>query len=45
VEARRATSDYRFRVVANQELNAFAVPGGYIYMHTGTLLTAGDVQE
>jgi predicted Zn-dependent protease len=37
--------DYRFRVVANQGLNAFAVPGGYIYMHTGTLLTAGDVQE
>ena len=37
--------DYRFRVVANQELNAFAVPGGYIYMHSGTLLTAGDVEE
>jgi predicted Zn-dependent protease len=43
--ARRQPFDYRFRVVANQELNAFALPGGYIYMHTGTLLTAGDVQE
>ena len=37
--------DYRFRVLVNQELNAFAVPGGYIYMHSGTLLTAGDVEE
>ena len=37
--------DYRFRVIVNPELNAFAVPGGYIYMHSGTLLTAGDVEE
>ena len=37
--------DYRFRVIVNPELNAFAVPGGYIYFHSGTLLTAGDVEE
>ncbi|RIL05644.1 MAG: hypothetical protein DCC71_09650 [Proteobacteria bacterium] len=37
--------DYRFRVIVNPELNAFAVPGGYIYFHSGTLLTTGDVEE
>jgi len=37
--------DYRFRVLVNPELNAFAVPGGYIYFHTGTLLTMASVEE
>lgn len=37
--------DYRFRVVVSPQLNAFAVPGGYIYLHTGTILAAGDVEE
>jgi len=37
--------EYRFRVIANPELNAFAVPGGYVYFHSGTLLTAGGVEE
>ena len=37
--------DYRFRVLVNPELNAFAVPGGYVYFHTGTLLTVGGVEE
>lgn len=37
--------DYRFRVIVNPELNAFAVPGGTIYFHTGTLLTTGSVEE
>ncbi len=37
--------DYRFRVVLDGDLNAFAVPGGYVYFHTGTLLAAGDVEE
>lgn len=37
--------DYRFRVVQSPELNAFAVPGGYVYLHTGTLLAASDVEE
>jgi predicted Zn-dependent protease len=32
-------------VLVNPELNAFAVPGGYIYCHTGTLLTSADVEE
>lgn len=37
--------DYRFRIVVSPELNAFAVPGGYVYFHTGTLLNTGDVEE
>jgi len=37
--------DYRFRVLPNPDLNAFAVPGGYIYLHSGTILEAGGVEE
>jgi predicted Zn-dependent protease len=36
---------YRFRVIDDPSLNAFAVPGGYIYFHSGTLLAAGSVDE
>jgi predicted Zn-dependent protease len=36
---------YRFRVIEDPSLNAFAIPGGYIYFHSGTLLAAGDVEE
>jgi len=36
---------YRFRVVQHPALNAFAVPGGYIYFHSGTLLSAGSIDE
>ncbi|MBW2269144.1 MAG: M48 family metalloprotease [Deltaproteobacteria bacterium] len=36
---------YRFRVVQDPSLNAFAVPGGYIYFHSGTLLAAGSIDE
>jgi predicted Zn-dependent protease len=37
--------DYRFRVLPDPSLNAFAVPGGYIYLHSGTILEAGGVEE
>jgi predicted Zn-dependent protease len=37
--------DYRFRVIVDPALNAFAVPGGWVYLHTGTLLAAGSVEE
>jgi len=37
--------EYRFRVLVNPELNAFAVPGGNVYFHSGTLLAAGDPEE
>ena len=31
---------YRFRIVQDPSLNAFALPGGYIYFHSGTILAA-----
>ena len=36
---------YRFRVVVDPSLNAFAVPGGFIYFHSGTVLAASNVDE
>jgi len=36
---------YRFRIIDDPALNAFAVPGGYIYFHSGTLLAAGSIDE
>lgn len=36
---------YRFQIVEAPQLNAFAVPGGYIYFHSGTLLAAASVDE
>lgn len=33
---------YYFRVVQDKELNAFATPGGYIYVHTGLMEAAND---
>ncbi len=36
---------YRFRVILDPRLNAFAVPGGYVYIHTGTILAASTVDE
>jgi predicted Zn-dependent protease len=36
---------YRFFVVADPTLNAFAVPGGYVYVHVGLLLRVSDEAE
>ena len=36
---------YRFAVVADPSLNAFAVPGGHVYVNTGALLAAADMSE
>ncbi len=36
---------YRFSIVKSDELNAFAVPGGYVYLHSAVLLQAGDLSE
>ncbi len=33
----RSQLDYRFRVVDSPEINAFALPGGYIYLNRGLL--------
>jgi len=37
--------DYRFSVVRDESLNAFAVPGGFVYVNTGLLLRAGNDSE
>ncbi len=37
--------EYRFYVVENGEINAFAAPAGFIYIHTGTVLKARNVSE
>jgi predicted Zn-dependent protease len=36
---------YRFRIIDDPALNAFAVPGGYIYLHSGTILAVSSVDE
>jgi predicted Zn-dependent protease len=36
---------YRFRIVRDGSLNAFALPGGYIYFNSGTILAAKDIHE
>lgn len=35
----------RFHVVKDKELNAFAIPGGDVYVHTGTIQSADDEAE
>ena len=37
--------DFTFTVVNNEELNAFALPGGYIVIHSGLILTAESAEE
>jgi predicted Zn-dependent protease len=36
---------WRFYVVANDEVNAFNVPGGLVYVHTGLIERAGSAAE
>ncbi len=36
---------YRFRVISDRQLNAFALPGGAIYFNSGTILSAGSLRE
>jgi predicted Zn-dependent protease len=36
---------YRFRIIQDPSLNAFAVPGGYVYFHSGTVLAASSIDE
>ena len=36
---------YRFRVIDAPSLNAFAVFGGYVYIHSGTLLAVTSIDE
>jgi predicted Zn-dependent protease len=43
--AGRQPFTYHFYVVEDPELNAFAAPAGYIYVHTGTILAARNASE
>jgi predicted Zn-dependent protease len=36
---------YQFRIVRDSTVNAFALPGGFVYVHTGLLRNAHDVSE
>jgi predicted Zn-dependent protease len=43
--ARPSPFEFRFFVVEDPQLNAFAVPGGAIYVNTGLILDADDVSQ
>lgn len=43
--ARPSPFEFRFFVVEDDALNAFAVPGGAIYVNTGLILAANDASE
>ncbi len=43
--ARPSPFDFRFFVIEDPSLNAFAVPGGAIYINTGLISEADDVSE
>lgn len=36
---------YRFRVVDSKQVNAFALPGGFVYVNRGLIETTGDMAE
>lgn len=36
---------YRFSIVVEPSINAFAVPGGYVYIHTGLIAALDDPEE
>lgn len=41
----RPNLPYRFEIVDNPQVNAFATMGGYIYLHTGLIATASNEAE
>ena len=41
----RQDISYHFKVVDSEEVNAFALPGGYIYINRGLILTASNEAE
>ena len=43
--AEKTDIDWTFKVVNAGEVNAFALPGGYIYVNRGLLARAGDMSE
>ena len=43
--ARPSPFEFRFYVVEDESLNAFAVPGGAIYVHTGLIIASNSASE
>ncbi len=43
--ARRREIVYHFRVIESPQVNAFALPGGYIFVHAGLLRTLRDESQ
>ena len=35
---------YHFKIVKDKELNAFAIPGGFVYVNSGLMQTANDAE-
>jgi len=40
----RQDLSYHFRIVKDNELNAFAIPGGFVYVNSGLLTVANDAE-
>jgi predicted Zn-dependent protease len=40
-----ANLPFRFHIVRNDEINAFAIPGGHVYIHTGLINAARNASE
>ena len=45
VESQRSSLTYTFKVVDSEEINAFALPGGFIYVNRGLIEAADDEAE
>ena len=43
--AREVSFDYKFKVVQDDSVNAFAIPGGRVYVHTGLMKAAQSESE
>lgn len=43
--ARPSPFEFRFYVVENEEINAFAIPGGAMYVNTGLMLAVSNAAE
>jgi predicted Zn-dependent protease len=43
--SRPSPFEFRFYVVEDEQINAFAIPGGAVYVHTGLIAAASDSAE
>lgn len=44
-QSKRVPFDFKFTVIKSSAINAFATPGGYIYVNTGLILVAENESE